>query len=111
MAIFTRYTKEKRSLDNVDCTWTATRDGNKHGSECQYCEQNNMEVSLEEGEAPLKNKKKTLKTYTGEPVPVCGKLKVWVNTSDGRRLSLPACCSGRLWPEFIRKRLDSTSTN
>ena len=26
----------------------ATRDGNRHGSECQYCEQNNMEVSLEE---------------------------------------------------------------
>ena len=41
------------------------------------------------GEAPLKVTKKTLKTYTGEPVPVCGKLEVWVDTPDGRRLSLP----------------------
>ena len=41
------------------------------------------------GEAPLKDTKKTLKTYTGEPVPVRGKLKVWADTPDGRRLSLP----------------------
>ena len=40
------------------------------------------------GEAPLKDAK-MLKTYTGEPVPVCGKLKVWVDTPDGRQLSLP----------------------
>ena len=32
---------------------------------------------------------RTLKTYTGEPVPVCGKLEVWIDTPDGRRLSLP----------------------
>ena len=37
----------------------------------------------------MKDTKKTLKTYTGEPVPVCGKLKVWVDTPDGCRLSLP----------------------
>ena len=49
VAIFTRYTKEREAYeDNVDCTRTATGDGNKHGSECQYCEQSNMEVSLEE---------------------------------------------------------------
>ena len=41
------------------------------------------------GEAPLKVTKKTLKTYTGEPIPVCRKLEVWVDTPDGRRLSLP----------------------
>ena len=41
------------------------------------------------GEAPLKVTKKTMKTYTGEPytgepVPVCGKSEVWVDTPDGR---------------------------
>ena len=35
------------------------------------------------GEAPLKVTK-TMKTYTGEPVPVCGKSEVWVDTPDGR---------------------------
>ena len=47
VAIFTCYTKEKRSL-NVDCTREAARDRKTHESECQYCEQNNTEVSLEE---------------------------------------------------------------
>ena len=90
MEIFTDCTKEGEVYeDNVDCTRTATRDGNRHGTECQYCEQNNMDVCLEEREAPLKVAKKTLKTYTGDPVPVCGELEVWVDTPDGRRLSLP----------------------
>ena len=47
VAICMCYTKEKRSL-NVDCTRKATRDRKRHESECQYCEQNNSEVSLEE---------------------------------------------------------------
>ena len=41
------------------------------------------------GEAPLKDTKKTLKTDTGEQVPVHEKLKVWVDTPNGHRLSLP----------------------
>ena len=43
-------TRRKREAyeDNVNCIKTATRDGNRHGSECQYCEKNNTEVSLEE---------------------------------------------------------------
>ena len=42
------------------------------------------------GEAPLQDTRKT-----GEPVPVCGKLKVWVDTLDGCQFS-SACCRGRL---------------
>ena len=37
----------------------------------------------------MKDTKKTLKIYTGELVPDCEKLKVWVDTPNGRRLSLP----------------------
>ena len=36
----------------------------------------------------MKNTKKTLKTYTEEPVAACEKLEVWVDSLDGRRLSL-----------------------
>ena len=62
------------------------------------------------GNAPLKDAKKTLKKFWG--TCTC----MWKVGSVGRHFGWTlivssACCSGRLWPEFIRKRLDSTSTN
>ena len=51
--------------------------------------------------APLKDTKKTLKTYTGEPVPVCGKLTVWIDTLDERRLSLPLVVVASSGPRLL----------
>ena len=41
---------------------TLTRDSNRHGSECRYCELNTWKSVWKKGEATLKVTKKTLKT-------------------------------------------------
>ena len=46
VAIFTCYTKEKKSLELT--VQGKPLEMERHESECQYCEKNNMKVSLEE---------------------------------------------------------------
>ena len=46
--IHTLHKRKEAYKDKVDCTRAAIRDGNRHRNECQYCERNNMKVSLEE---------------------------------------------------------------
>ena len=110
---YSRIAQRKREAyeDNVDCTRTATRDGNRHGRKCQYCEENNMEVSLEERWSTTEGYKEDFEDiYWG--AGTC----VWQVENVGRHsgwtpIVSSACGSGMLGPEFTRKRLDSISTN
>ena len=51
----------------------------------------------------MKDTKKAVKTYTGEQVPACGKLKVWVDTPDGRRLSLALVVGAGSGPSLLKR--------